>query len=97
MKPTRDQIRADLIRLLRQLHDDHDEDEVITDEMGLLDDLNWQSVELIVLANALQEHYRQVFPFTEFLADLGERGLNDITVGQWVDFIRENLEANSAN
>ena len=93
MKPTRETLLADTIELLHAQDlgwEDEDVDE-ITEETRLLSDLNWQSVHLVVLANAVQERYQQVFPFTDLLLSVGDGEVQDITIGQWVDFIDQHM------
>lgn len=92
MKPSRKELLADTIELLRSQDLGWEEDEEeITEDTCLLSDLNWQSIHLVVLANSVQERYQQVFPFSDLLLSVGEGEIRDITVGQWVDFIDEHL------
>ena len=41
---------------------------------------------------AIEEHYKQAFPFAEFLAAVGQREVQDIRVGEIVDFIYQHLD-----
>jgi len=51
------------------------------------------SLDVVVLGTAVQEHYQQVFPFVELFAQVGQRAMPDIPVGEWVDFIHQHLDA----
>lgn len=93
MKRAREDILADILHLLRQLADDWEYSEEITEETRLFQDMGLESLDVVVLATAVQEHYKQVLPFPEFFARVGEREQRDIAVGEWVDFVYEHLDA----
>ncbi|CAN5352844.1 hypothetical protein BH24GEM3_BH24GEM3_06990 [soil metagenome] len=87
---TRNDVLDDALQMVASLRSGWD-DEEITEEMLLLGDLNWQSIQLVVLANTTQQRYGQTFPFEELFAEVSDRGRQDLTVGEWVDFIHEHL------
>lgn len=87
---TRDEVLADTLQMLATLRSDWDEEE-ITEDLLLLGDLNWQSIQLVVLANTVQQRYGQLFPFEELFAEVSGRGRTDLTVGEWVDFVHQHL------
>ena len=92
MNDSRDKVRADMVMLLRQLSDDWEYDGDIVDSTRLLADLGFESLDVVVLATVVQEHFEQVLPFPEFFADIGQRSVRDVTVGEWVTFVGEHLE-----
>jgi acyl carrier protein len=93
MKASRDQIMSDVLGLLRKLADDWEYTGEITPETRFFADMGMGSLDVVVLGIAVQEHYKQVFPFGELFAQVGQRSLPDIPVGEWVDFIHQHLGA----
>jgi acyl carrier protein len=93
MQKSRDQVLTEILAFLGKLADDWEYSDEITEETYLLADMGLASLDVVILANALQEHYGQVFPFTEFYAEIGQRELRDVSVGEWVDFIFNNLDS----
>ena len=96
MKASRDQIMSDVLGLLRTLADDWEYTGEITPQTRFFADMGLASLDVVVLGTAIQEHYKQVFPFGELFAQVGQRALSDIPVGEWVDFIHEHFEERPA-
>lgn len=92
MKRSREEILADLLLLLRGLADDWEYSGEITPDTYLLADMGFESLDVVVLSTAVQEHYGQGLPFPEFFAEIGQRQLRDVSVGEWVDFIYKYLD-----
>ena len=90
MKPQREQVKEHFIETLKSLDEDGEYEE-ITEGTFLIGDMNWRSIEVIYLSNAIQEHYGQLFPFNDLFEKIGAREVQDISVGEWVDFIHANL------
>ena len=88
---SREEIVNDVLLLLRQLADDWEYSGEITEETNLFSDMGFQSMDVVILATVVQEHYQRVLPFTEFFAELGEREQHDISIREWVDFVYHNL------
>jgi acyl carrier protein len=91
MMRNRDDILNDVLLLLRQLADDWEYSGAITEDTNLFADMGFQSMDVVILATAVQEHYQRVLPFTEFFAELGEREQRDISIREWIDFVYANL------
>ena len=89
---TREQIRNDLIELLKEAREDWDDSIVVTDETLLFQDLGFESIDAVGLGSALEQHYGKVLPFPEFMSQAKEENLSDITIGRMVDFLVLNLE-----
>jgi acyl carrier protein len=87
----RDKVMDDVLDLLRQLADDWEYTEEITPQTRFFADMGLASLDVVVLGTAVQEHYGQVLPFAEYFVQVGQRGIPDIPVGEWVDFIYEHL------
>ncbi len=92
MKRTRDQILAEVLELLNGVVQDWEFDQPLTGETRLFADLNFESLDLVVLGAAVQEHFGQTFPFPEFFAEIGQREVRDLTIGEWVAFMERHLQ-----
>jgi acyl carrier protein len=77
--------------LLAQLASDWDYEGEITAGALLFRDLGFQSLDAVVLGNSLQERFGQLIPYADLLADIGQRELNDVTVGEWAEFTYQHL------
>jgi acyl carrier protein len=84
---------SDVLRLLTTLADDWEYTGEITPQTRFFADMGLGSLDVVVLGTAVQEHYKQVFPFVELFARVGQRAMPDIPVGEWVDFIHQHLDA----
>lgn len=90
---TREQVMEDVLMLLRKVSDDWEYDGEITSETRFFADMGLQSLDVVVLGTAIQEHYGRTLPFMKLFAEVGQRSLPDIPVGEWVDFIYGELSA----
>ncbi|MBA3945865.1 MAG: acyl carrier protein [Herpetosiphonaceae bacterium] len=93
MQPSRDQILTDFLAILRSLSDDWEYSGELNEKTCLIADMGLESLDIVVLGANVQAQYKQVLPFSEFFAEVGQRELPDITIGEWVDFIHEHLSA----
>ena len=89
---TRERVRHDLIELLKDAREDWDHSLAVTDETGIFNELGFESIDAVGLSSALEGHFEQTLPFPEFMAKAKEQQLKDITVGQLLDFLMQNLE-----
>lgn len=92
MKPSREEIMGDVLGLLRKLADDWEYSGEITPETRFFADMGLRSLDVVVLGTAIQEQYKQVFPFVKLFAQIGQRPVPDMPVGEWVDFIAEHMQ-----
>jgi acyl carrier protein len=92
MKPSREQIMADVLALLRKLAGDWEYTGDITPQTRFFGDMGLRSLDVVVLGTAIQEQYKQVLPFVKLFAQVGQRAVPDMPVGEWVDFIAENIQ-----
>jgi acyl carrier protein len=78
----------DVLGLITQLAGDWEYSGVVTAETRLLSDLEMESLDLVILGTSLQERYGRL-PFSEFLAELGQRPVEerDVSVGELVAFV----------
>jgi acyl carrier protein len=92
MKPSRDEILGNVLELLQKVSRDWEFEAPLTADTRLFTDLSFESLDLVVLGAAVQEHFGQRFPFPEFFAEIGQREVRDLTIGEWVGFIHEHLD-----
>jgi acyl carrier protein len=95
MKKSREDVLSDFLVLLKKVARDWDVG-TIGGETRLFADLGFESLDLVVLGAAVQEHYGRTFPFSDFFAQMGRRHQQDISVGEWVDFVHRHLEPDFA-
>lgn len=95
MERTRAEVITDVLHLFRQLADDWEYSGDITPQTYLFADMGLQSLDVVVLAMSTQERYGQVLPFADLFAEMGQRGIRDISVEEWVSFVYEHLNSAS--
>lgn len=91
MEKTHEEVMGDILCLFRQLADDWEYSGEITPQTLLFAEMGLQSLDVVVLAISIQQRYGHVLPFPDLFADMGQRGIRDISVGEWVDFVYEHL------
>jgi acyl carrier protein len=91
MTYTRDQILAEVLELLNSVAQDWEFEGPVGAHTRLFADLAFESLELVILGAKIQERFNQVFPFPELFAEIGQRQVRDLTIGEWVAFIERHL------
>jgi acyl carrier protein len=91
MRPAPDEIEAYVLKLLQELARDWDYSTTVGADTRLFSDLGFESLDAVVLGTAIQEHYDRPMPFAELLAEVGQRDLRDLTVGELVGFVETHL------
>jgi acyl carrier protein len=91
--PAREPVKAQLINLLRDFHEDSDETIAISEETGIFRELGFESIDAIGLSTALEARFNQSFPFPEFMMMMKKENAADITVGRLLDFLIANLQS----
>lgn len=66
---------------------------VVNEESLLFADLAIESIDLVMLNELVERHYQRQFPFADFMAELGRLDQRDVSIGQFSNFIRLQLEA----
>ena len=84
-------IRTDLMKVMTELRDDWEYSGQITEQTGIFRDLGFESIDAVALGSAIEDHYNRSLPFAEFLMKANERQATDITIGELLDFLAENL------
>jgi acyl carrier protein len=68
----------------------------ITERSQLFADLAIESIDLVMLNELVERHYQRQFPFADFMAELGRLDQRDVSIGQFANFIRLQLEADGS-
>jgi acyl carrier protein len=84
-------IQSDLLKILGDLREDWEYPEEITAATGIFGDLEFESIDAVALGSAIEDHYNRSLPFAEYLMKANERKAKDITIGELIDFLMENL------
>jgi acyl carrier protein len=95
MKNSREQVLQRMLQVLGKLADDWEYGGDITEDTALFADMGLASLDVVVLAMSAQQDYGQVLPFADLFASMGQRGIKDLSVGEWVDFVHEHLNETS--
>lgn len=95
-KVSRDVILTDVLNLLNQLARDWEYSGEITPDTWLFADLGFESIDAVILASFVQEHYGRPFPFPQLLADIGQRDIKDLRISELVGFIHQHLNGAAA-
>jgi acyl carrier protein len=90
---TRDQLRADVLEILREKRGKLDSDfsGSLTEETRLVGDLDFESVMIVEFCMAVGKHFRKKLPFQNLVFQDGR--FRDFTVGQLVTFLEAHLTA----
>jgi len=92
-----DAILNDVLDLLKQLSRDWEYSGEITPDTWLFADLGFESIDAVILASFVQEHYGRPFPFPQLLAEIGRRDVRDLRISELVSFIELHLNAADLN
>ncbi|MBV9745353.1 MAG: acyl carrier protein [Acidobacteriia bacterium] len=88
---TQEIVLTDVLDLLQQLARDWEYSGEITPDTWLFGDLGFESIDAVILASFVQEHYGRPFPFPELLAEIGQRQVKDLKIRELVEFIYQHL------
>lgn len=88
---TQEIVLTDVLDLLQQLARDWEYSGEITPDIWLFGDLGFESIDAVILASFVQEHYGRPFPFPELLAEIGQRQVKDLKIRELVEFIYQHL------
>jgi acyl carrier protein len=81
------------MKILTDLREDWDYSDEVTEQTGLFSDMEFESIDAVALGSAIEDHFNQRIPFSEFLAGAYERKAEDISVGELLDFVHEQLNS----
>jgi acyl carrier protein len=91
MKVSREEVAATILGLLQSMGDEWDDSSATSEDSYVFGNLNWRSIEIVYLVNAIQQRYKQTFPFAEFLQEIERRDRKDVSVGEIVEFVHRSL------
>jgi len=88
---TRDQIRSDVLEILREKSKKLDSDfsGPLAEETRVVGDLDFESVIIVEFCMAIGKHFRKKLPFQNLVFQNGQ--FQDFTVGQLLTFLEEHL------
>jgi acyl carrier protein len=84
-------ISTDVLKLLNDLARDWEYSGKITPDTWLFADLGFESIDAVILASFVQEHYGRPFPFPQLLAEIGQRPVKDLRISELVGFIQQHI------
>jgi acyl carrier protein len=90
---TREQIAAELEKIFQETMGDWEYSGEITAETRLFADLGLESIDMVALGGAIEEHYRRTFPFAQWLSSLRDQQVDDIRVSEVIQFLHDNLNS----
>jgi acyl carrier protein len=86
---TPEQIFADLAEVMRGAFPDREYSGLVGPETRVFGDLGLASIDIVVLAERLEQFYGRRLAFGPFLAGLRGRGADDLELGELVEFLRQ--------
>jgi acyl carrier protein len=91
-----DEVRKEVIfenirGFLNQLAADWEYSGEVTPKTFLIADLGLESIDIVILATSVTKYYQQSIPFSKFFAEMGKRGMRDIRLDEFVEFIYRHL------
>ncbi len=89
---THEQIFKDLQGILKELSTEWEYSGEITQGTGFLNDLGFESIDIVAFGSAIEDYYRQPFPFAQFLSEVAKKQAQDVYVGDIVQLIYQNLD-----
>jgi acyl carrier protein len=87
MTPSHAEIEAQVITMLGEIARDWEYSAEVGPDTRLFRDLGFESLDAVVLGTAIQERYQRPIPFAELLAEIGQRPVPELTVGELVSFV----------
>jgi acyl carrier protein len=91
MTYTREQILADVLELLNSVVQDWEFEGAVGPGTRLFADLAFESLDFVILGTKVQERFGRTLPFAQLFAEMGQREVKDLTIGEWVDFISRHV------
>lgn len=84
---SKDQIAQSIGSIIYKMVKDTGFDEEIRANTWLVADLGLESLDIVVLGTTIQQQFNEIFPFNEFLLDIGRREVRDIRFDEFVAFV----------
>ena len=93
---TQTQVRDDVIGILYEVREDSHSSTMLTEDSRLFADLGFESIDVVALGSALEQHFNQSFRYAEFISRARREQWADITIGQLLSFLASSLHGNAA-
>jgi acyl carrier protein len=90
MKAQREETLEYVLGILQEVSRDWDYSSPVNASSLLFTELGFESLDAVVLATKIQEHYDRHMPFAELFAELGQTQ-RDLSIGELVDFVNKSL------
>jgi acyl carrier protein len=90
---TPETILRELADVVRQTFPDRDYSGPVEAQTRVFADLGLASIDVVVLAEKLEQFYGRRLPFGPFLAGLRTRGAEDLELGELVAFLQQHTSA----
>ena len=74
--------------ILHKMMANMDFDEEIHPSTWLVADLGFESIDIVVLGTTIQQQIDEKLPFTEYLSQVGQREIRDISFDELVAFVQ---------
>jgi len=81
----------DLAQVMTRAFPERDFPGAVSAETRVFADLGLASIDVVVLGERLEQFYRRRLPFGPFLAGLRARGADDLTLGDLVAFLQQEV------
>ena len=92
MKHTRETILQHVLHMVEELCQDWDYADPVGPDSLLFTGLGLESLDAVVLCQAIQEHYQAQMPFAELLSDIGQKQ-RDLSIAELAEFVDLHLNA----
>jgi acyl carrier protein len=92
---TREQIGADLEKIFKETMGDWEYSGEITPETRLFADLGLESIDIVAIGGAIEEHYRRNFPYAQWLGQMRDQQVDDIRLKDVIQFLHDNLKSSA--
>ena len=89
------QVEDYIMKTLGDVSRDWDYSDPITAGTGLFTQLGLESLDAVILATSIQDHYKCEMPFSTLFAEIGE-SQRDLTVGELIAFVEKHVAAGRA-
>ena len=91
-----DEVMAEVLQLFGSMAEDWEYSGEITPDTLLFGDVDLQSLDVVVLAISVQQHYEATLPFADLFANMGKQGVRDLSIGELAEFVYRHLNDSSA-
>jgi acyl carrier protein len=91
---TQQEVLAYILDTVQNLCQDWDYVDPVNPDSLLFSELGLESLDAVVLATAIQEHYQTQMPFAELLAEIGQQQ-RDLSISELAEFTHRHVNGTS--